>query len=70
MIVGDLSPGDLAHRLSGAGLRLRTGPVVNRIESRLAPVVRGVARHYADYPVEESATSTCVSRCHRASGAG
>jgi HprK-related kinase A len=54
VIVGDLSPGDLAHRLAGAGLGLRTGPVVNRIESRLAKVVQGVARHYAAYPVEES----------------
>jgi HprK-related kinase A len=54
MIVGDLSPGDLAHRLAGAGLGLRTGPVVNRIESRLAKVVQGVALHYAAYPVEES----------------
>jgi HprK-related kinase A len=53
MIVGDLSPGDLAHRMAGPGLRLRTGPVVNRIESRLSRVVRGVALHYADHPVEQ-----------------
>jgi HprK-related kinase A len=54
MIVADLPPGDLAYRLASAGLRLRTGPVINRIESRLGRVVQGVARHYADYPVEES----------------
>jgi HprK-related kinase A len=54
MIVGDLPPGDLAYRLASAGLRLRTGPVINRIESRLGRVVQGVARHYADYPVEEA----------------
>jgi HprK-related kinase A len=54
MIVGDLPLEDLAHRLASAGLRLRTGPVVNTIESRLARVAQGLARHYADYPVEES----------------
>jgi HprK-related kinase A len=54
MIVGDLAPGDLACRLASDGLRLRTGPVVNQIESRLARVAQGVALQYADYPVEES----------------
>jgi HprK-related kinase A len=54
VIVGDLPHAELARRLSGAGLRLRTGPVVNRIQTGLAPVVQGVARHYADYGVEES----------------
>ena len=54
MIVGDLPRQDLAHRLADAGLRLRTGPVVNTIQTRLAPVVEGIARHYTDYPVEEA----------------
>jgi HprK-related kinase A len=56
MIVGELPRRELASRLAGAGLRLRTGPVVNRIQSRLARVVQGVARHYADYPIEEPAS--------------
>jgi HprK-related kinase A len=54
MIVGEFPRRDLARRLADTGLRLRTGPVVNTIQTRLAPVVQGVARHYADYPVEES----------------
>ena len=56
MIVADLSPGDLAHRLAGDGLRLRTGPLLNCIRSRLDRVVQGIARHYGDYQVEESGT--------------
>jgi HprK-related kinase A len=56
MIVADLAPRDLACRLAGEGLRLRTGPVVSCIESRLARVVDGVALHYADYPLEDPDT--------------
>jgi HprK-related kinase A len=55
MIVADLSRPQLARRLAGEGLRLRTGPVVNRIESRLGRVVEGIALHYADYPIEDPA---------------
>ena len=54
MIVGDLSPGDLADRLAGDGLRLRTGPLLNCIRSDLDRVAEGIARHYRDYAVEES----------------
>ena len=39
LIVADLSDRELEHRLAGPGLRLRTGPVVARIQSRL-PVDR------------------------------
>jgi len=53
MIVSDLTHDELAHRLAGAGLRLRTGPIVNRIQSRLGQVAQGVVRHYADYPIED-----------------
>ena len=56
MIVADLSPGDLAHRLAGDGLRLRTGPLLNCIRSTLDRVVQGIARHYGDYQVDESGT--------------
>jgi hypothetical protein len=55
MIVGNLPPGELAQRLAGAGLRLRTGPVVNRIQSRLPEIVQGVAFHYGDHSIEDSA---------------
>jgi HprK-related kinase A len=54
MIVADLPQGELARRLGGTGLRLRTGPVVSRIQSRLTRIVHGVALHYADHPVEDS----------------
>ena len=54
MILGELDPRELASRLAGTGLRLRTGPVVNTIQSRLEPVIEGVARHYADFPLEGS----------------
>jgi HprK-related kinase A len=54
LIVGDLSERELRHRLAGPGLRLRTGPVVTRIQSRLPAVVRGIALHYADYPGGDS----------------
>ncbi|HEV8330622.1 MAG TPA: HprK-related kinase A [Steroidobacteraceae bacterium] len=54
MIVADLSHQELVRRLAGAGLRLRTGPIVNRIQSRLAKVIHGVALHYAACPIENS----------------
>ena len=53
MIVGELSSEELASRLSDGGLRLRTGPIVNSIQSRLAKVAQGVALHYADYKIED-----------------
>lgn len=52
MILGDLTPAQLRRRLSGAGLSLRTGPVVTRIRSRLDAVVQGLSIHYAAFPVE------------------
>jgi HprK-related kinase A len=42
----------LAGLLAGPGLRLRTGPVVTCIQSRLPAVARGLALHYAHHPVE------------------
>ena len=52
MTVGDLPRQELAERLAGPGLRVRTGPVVSRIRSRLSRVMEGVALHYADYALE------------------
>ncbi|HTS20187.1 MAG TPA: HprK-related kinase A [Casimicrobiaceae bacterium] len=54
MIVADLARPVLARRLRDEGLRVRTGPVVNRIQSRLPRVAQGIALHYAEYPVEEA----------------
>ena len=55
MIVADLSHQELLRRLAGTGLRLRTGPVVNKIQSRLPRIAHGVALHYADHAIEDSA---------------
>ena len=54
MIVADLSSPELETRLAGPGIRLRTGPVVSRIQSRLPAVAEGIALHYGEYPTEES----------------
>jgi hypothetical protein len=48
LIVSDLSPRALRQQLQGAGLRLRTGPVVASIRSRLDAVASGISLHYAD----------------------
>ena len=55
MIVSDVSPRTLRHRLHGAGLRLRTGPVVTNIRSQLDAVAAGIALHYAAHAVEDAA---------------
>jgi HprK-related kinase A len=52
LIVGDLGPRALSNRLAGPGLRVRTGPVVTCIRSRLEPVVTGIGLHYAAHPLE------------------
>ena len=53
MIIAQLGEKELIRRLAGAGLRLRTGPVVTSIQSRLPAVAAGIALLYADHPVEE-----------------
>ena len=53
MIVADYPLSELRQRLKGSGLRLRTGPVVTRIRTRLESVVRGIALHYAAHPVDD-----------------
>lgn len=54
MIVADLSPRALRQHLHGAGLRLRTGPVVTSVRSRLDAVVSGIALHYAEHSVGQA----------------
>jgi HprK-related kinase A len=55
LIVSDLTPRHLRQRLSGAGLCLRTGPVVTNIRSQLDAVSDGLALHYAGHDVEDAA---------------
>lgn len=56
MIARDLSPAALRRRLAGAGLALRTGPLVFNIRSPLAEVADGIALHYANHPLEAEST--------------
>jgi HprK-related kinase A len=53
LIVSDLSPRALRQQLGGTGLRLRTGPVVTSIRSRLDAVANGISLHYAEHSVED-----------------
>ena len=54
MKVADLPQAELERRLQGAGLRLRTGPVVSEIRSAMPPLAESLALLYAEYPVEEA----------------
>jgi HprK-related kinase A len=54
VIVADLPRHALRQQLQGAGLRLRTGPIVTSIRSRLDAVVTGISLHYAGHAVEKS----------------
>lgn len=53
MRVAELSPPVLGRLLAGPGLRLRTGPIVTAIRSRLSAVREGIALHYAEHPAED-----------------
>ena len=46
-----LPPQEVASRLRGAGLRLRTGPLVFCIRSRVAEVQQGLIALYGEHPV-------------------
>ena len=54
LTVGALQRAELAARLQGDGLVLRTGPFANRIHSNVPQVLDGISLLYADYPVEEA----------------
>lgn len=54
LTLSDLSDRDLQQRLTGDGLRLRTGPLVFGIRSPVPEVHRGLRALYADYPIDES----------------
>jgi HprK-related kinase A len=49
--VGELSRAELTRRLQGNGLRLRNGPAVVCVTSRLPEVRNGIALHYAGHEV-------------------
>jgi HprK-related kinase A len=52
--VSTLGPGQLAQRLAGPGLFLRTGPFVACIRSGIAQVADGVSLLYADHALADS----------------
>lgn len=52
MKLADLSPPQIRHALAHEGLALRTGPVVNRVRSRIPAVIHALSLHYANHPVE------------------
>jgi HprK-related kinase A len=52
LTVADLPRSELAARLAGPGLVLRTGPFANRIHTDIAALGDGIALLYADYPVD------------------
>lgn len=51
MIVASLSHLQLKQIMGGTGLNMRVGPFTIRLKSRLADVVAGIHRLYADYPL-------------------
>lgn len=51
--IGALPAADIAAQLAGQGLLLRTGPIVQRITSRLPEVARTIRTLYAHHPVPE-----------------
>ena len=63
MNVGALSAAELARRLHGNGLRLRNGPAVVCVRSRLDEVCNGIALHYArhDVPADDRFTDFHIS---------
>jgi len=52
LTVADLPRSELAARLAGPGLVLRTGPFANRIRTDITQLADGIALLYADYPVD------------------
>jgi HprK-related kinase A len=52
--VAEVSRQRLARDLNGAGLLLRTGPVVSRIRSRIEEVASGIALHYAEHALADA----------------
>src|SRR5690349_22879332 len=53
LTLADLPRRELAARLAGPGLVLRTGPFTNRIRTDVPLLRDGLALLYADYPVAE-----------------
>lgn len=55
MIVSDLTPAELRHRLRGNGLRIRLGPIAASIRSPMPEVIDGIGFHYAAHETLDDA---------------
>lgn len=53
MLVSQLQRHELASRLQGSGLTIRTGPFINRLRSSIPLVAEGVELLYADFPLAD-----------------
>lgn len=58
MRLGELAPAELRRQLATGGLRLRTGPFVTAVRSRLPEVAVGLERLYDQHPLEPPASFT------------
>ena len=54
MKISDFHPAELKTLLGNRGLRLRTGPFVTHLRSRIPSVAESLRLLYADFPVEEN----------------
>lgn len=68
MTVGGLAPDDLAARMAGDGVAIRTGPFVSRIVSRLPELAPAVRFLYGDFPLAPDAPADFEARIERAPG--
>jgi HprK-related kinase A len=68
LTVSSLSPRELAERLAGPGLYLRTGPFVNHIASNVPSIGAGIGTMYADYPLADSEFADFHLRFDRSTG--
>ncbi|HSW06822.1 HprK-related kinase A [Aquabacterium sp.] len=58
MKLGALSPAELTRQLACGSLRLRTGPFVTAVQSRLPELVRGLGALYASHDLEPESSFT------------
>ena len=68
LTVGALSRRELAARLAGPGLFLRTGPFTSCIRSNISYLVDGVAQMYGAYPIDDSGFADFHVQFRRSSG--
>jgi HprK-related kinase A len=68
LTVGDLTRKELAARLAGPGLFLRTGPFTNCIRSNSAALLEGICQMYGAYPIDASGFADFHLHVRRSTG--